>query len=109
MTAGCPNCGHSADKPKGGKLARTAAMLCQNAEFRLYLDWRARAKYKLSVPDGTHTEEDARRFILQVCGIGSRAELDSSLVAAQWFNKIQRGFAAYRRRKAQQGGYREAG
>lgn len=104
MTSGCPHCGaapaNQAERPKGGRFAKEAAMLCQNAEFRRYLDWRLRKKYRLDIPDGTHTEEDARQFILRACGIDSRAELDSSLIARQWFLRIRRGFMSWRRGQA---------
>ena len=49
--------------PKGGRLARQAAMLCQDPAFRLYLDRRRRHKQGLTeaqLPDGTHNEQDAR-------------------------------------------------
>ena len=73
---------------KGGALAKRAAMLCQDSQFRLYLDRRRAAKFNLQIPDGTHTEDDARDFILAACGINSRAELDHNPQAAQTFRKI---------------------
>lgn len=73
---------------KGGHIARSAAMLCQDSQFRLYLDRRRAAKFNLEIPDGTHTEDDARDFILAACGINSRAELDHNPQAAQVYRKI---------------------
>ena len=78
----------SNEKLKGGYLARKAAMLCQEDQFRLYLDRRRAAKFALDIPDGTHTEEDARDFILTACGIDSRAELDHSQQAATIYRQI---------------------
>ncbi len=83
---------------KGGRRARTAAMLCQCEEFRLWLDRRARAKYNMRIDDGTHTEQDARDFILQACAVASRAELDHNPDAAKRFNKIQYHYNRYLRR-----------
>jgi hypothetical protein len=80
---------------KGGRLARSAAMLCQSADFRLWLDRRRRAKFNMDIPDGTHTEGDAREFICEACGIKSRAELDHNPDAAALFRKVQQAFGRY--------------
>lgn len=90
---------------KGGRLARQAAMLCQSVDFRLWLDRRARAKYKMQIDDGTHTVEDARDFILQACAVESRAELDHNSGAAAMFAKILQAYSRYRyRQKSVAGG-----
>ena len=65
-------------KPKGGQLSRTAAMLCKNPTFRLWLDRRAKTRFGLQLSDGTHTEEDARDFILKWCEVSSRAHIDNN-------------------------------
>lgn len=80
---------------KGGALSRRAAMLCQSAEFRLWLDRMRNAKHSIDIPDGTHTEEDARDFFIRACGISSRAELDHKPEAAAMFNKINLAFQKY--------------
>lgn len=88
-------------QPKGGRIARSAVMLCKNAAFRLYLDRRTRHKHGLQaweLPDGTHTEQDAKDFILKACGIASRAALDHNPQAAKTFKYIQRLFSQYQRR-----------
>ena len=77
---------------KGGFRARHAAMLCQDETFRLYLDRRRAAKFQLDIPDGTHTVDDARDFILQACGIDSRAELDHDQRAATIYRQIMHHF-----------------
>ncbi|WP_028968022.1 hypothetical protein [Spongiibacter tropicus] len=83
---------------KGGALSRRAAMLCQSAEFRLWLDRKRNAKYPIYIADGTHTEEDARDFFLDACGIESRAELDHKPEAAAMFQKICKSYSRYQAR-----------
>ena len=89
---------------KGGHLARTSAMLCQNPRFRLYLDRAMSHKGGVEIPDGTHTEDDARNLILDSCKITSRAELDHNLQAATRFRQIknhyQRWLSRQERREA---------
>lgn len=84
---------------KGGHLARLAAMLCQNQEFRRYLDRAQSYKGGVHIPDGTHSEEDARDLILTACNIASRAELDHNVQAATKFRQIK---THYQRWKARQ-------
>ncbi|MCP8687720.1 hypothetical protein [Marinobacterium sedimentorum] len=83
---------------KGGPLARRAALLCNDVQFRLYLDRRRRAKFQMDIPDGTHNAQDARDFILGACGITSRAELDHNPDAARRFGDILTYYHRYRRR-----------
>lgn len=80
------------DDPKGGPIARKAAMLCQRASFRLYLDRALSAKHGVAIEDGTHTEEDARDFFLETCGVSSRAELDHNPEAATKFRRIDQHY-----------------
>lgn len=92
-----------AEQFKGGKLARQAAMLCQDSGFRLYLDRRRRAKHNMTefqLPDGTHNAEDARDWLCAACQIQSRAELDHNPTAAATFHRIQKRFFTW---KQQQG------
>ncbi|SOC56416.1 hypothetical protein SAMN05421509_10729 [Chromohalobacter canadensis] len=87
---------HSA---KGGPVARQAAMLCQDAAFRLYLDRRRRHKFGIAerdLPDGTHNEQDARDWLCQACGIASRAELDANPEAEHVFRRIRNRFNRWR-------------
>lgn len=85
--------------PKGGHLARSAAMLCQDPDFRLYLDRAQSHKGGVHIPDGTHTEEDARDLILSACSIGSRAELDHNVQAATRFRQIKAHFQRWKSRR----------
>lgn len=86
---------------KGGAYARQAAMLCQDEAFQLYLDHRRRYKHQLGesqLPDGTHTAEDARDWLVAACKITSRAELDSNPQALQTFRMIRNRFNRWRAR-----------
>lgn len=88
--------------PRGGTIARKAAMLCQDPAFRLYLDRRRRYKQGLNeaqLPDGTHSEQDARDWLCAACGIESRAELDHDHVAAATFRRIGQRFGRWRHRQ----------
>lgn len=53
---------------KGGALARFAGMLCGNPEF-----WRLVAS---RTGNPCQSPEDAKAYVLRVCGIESRAQLD---------------------------------
>lgn len=86
---------------KGEKLARRAALLCNDDQFWLYLDRRRRAKFNLDIPDGTHNEQDARDFIVSACGISSRKELDHNAAAAKTFTDILTYYHRYRRKLKQ--------
>jgi hypothetical protein len=85
--------------PKGGKLARQAAMLCQDAQFQLYLDRRRRAKHGMTesqLPDGTHNTDDARDWLCAACQIQSRVELDHDHRAASMFYAIRKRYQQWR-------------
>lgn len=89
------------NRPKGGPLARAAALLCRDPEFRLYLDRRKRYKFGLTesdLPDGTHAEQDARDWLCAVCQIESRAELDHNPTAAALFRTIRQRFRHWKAR-----------
>ena len=88
---------------KGGFLARNAALLCQDSQFRQYLDRRRAAKFNLVIPDGTHTEDCARDFILQACGIESRAELDHNPQAATVYRQIRYHYQRWEARQRRRG------
>lgn len=80
---------------KGGQHACRAAMLCTEAQFPLYLDYRRRTKNALEweeLPDGTHTAEDAADFIRHACGVQSRAELDHNAQARAMLYRIVKDY-----------------
>lgn len=94
-----------AEQLKGGKLARQAAMLCQDSAFQLYLDRRRRAKHNMTefqLPDGTHNAEDARDWLCAACQIQSRAELDHNTTAAAMFHRIRQRFLNWKQQGSQQ-------
>lgn len=71
------------EKPKGGSLAKLAGMWCETEEFRSWMikhnGW------------AVFTADEAADCIREVCGIESRAELDSNLEAKERFNRYFRG------------------
>ncbi len=71
---------------KGGKLARSAAMLCANPKFHRWLDRRR------SIVNGTHDEQMATEWLRKACKVDSRAQLDHDEYGAAMFNKIMRTF-----------------
>lgn len=85
---------------KGGHLARSAAMLCQDPEFQRYLDRAQSVKGGVEIPDGTHTNEDARDLIVTACEVSSRAELDHNVRAATKFRQIKEHFRRWQGRQA---------
>lgn len=94
-----------AEQLKGGKLARQAAMLCQDSAFRLYLDRRRRAKHNMTefqLPDRTHNTEDARDWLCAACEIQSRAELDHNPTAEAMFRRIRQRFLKWKQQGRQQ-------
>jgi hypothetical protein len=76
----------TAERLKGGKLSRQAAMLCQNEKFRRWIDKRRRAV------DGTHTADMTREWLIAACKVSSRAEIDHNEYAKKMFHKIVREF-----------------
>ena len=61
------------DKPKGGPLAKWAAIRATDPRFQEWLD--------------VHSEEAATRRIRVICGIVSRAELDNDPIAERIFKQ----------------------
>lgn len=54
------------------KLAQLCAKLCNDADFRMWLDWNRKLKV------GTSTPEDAKLFFYSACEIDSRKRLNES-------------------------------
>lgn len=61
------------DKPKGGPLAKWAAIRATEARFQEWLD--------------VHSEEAATKRIKSICGIVSRTELDNDPAAQRCFKR----------------------
>lgn len=73
----------SQEAQKGGPLARWAAMRCQEPEFRA---WMA----KQFPSNACSTPDDAAQAIRTICGVDSRAELDSNPLAQATFDDLIR-------------------
>lgn len=70
------------EKPKGGELARMAGVLCQDVEFRVFMN-----------AQGWHagSDQEAAETIRQMCGVTTRADLDHDADAAYVFHRVIRG------------------
>lgn len=74
---------------KGGALSRLAAQLCQNPDFREWLNAQHLSGLIVSIEGA----DDAAAVIRSVCSIESRAELDHDDRAARIFHtEIRRPF-----------------
>lgn len=83
---------------KGGAVAKRAAIVCQDKRFCLWLDRRRTAKFNMDVPDGTHTADDAKDFVLRACEVESRRELDHNPTAANKFYNVLKHYNKFLRR-----------
>lgn len=81
------------------KLSQSAAVLCKDWRFRVWLDRRRSQKHGLNLPDGTHTEKDARLWLLHACQVSSRSEIDNNPNATRMFRKIRTAFYAYSKKE----------
>lgn len=78
-----------AEKPKGGERARWVAMRCKEPNFQQWL-FDKFTEYQDSFA-GAATDDDAAASIVRaVCGIESRAELDSDKYAPHRFDVLIR-------------------
>lgn len=89
-------------------LSQLAALLCKDKNYLIWLDRRRAYKAGIDVPDGTHTEQCGRDFILQACGIKSRAELDTNQQAAGMYKHIYHLQRRYWQRQKQKQRYGRA-
>lgn len=65
--------GTTASEPKGGELAKLAGIFCQQPDFWEFAGY-------------AQNPEGAKDWILSICGIQSRRQLDHDPVAAQTFH-----------------------
>jgi len=70
---------------KGAVLSRTAAMMCNGAKFQRWVVSRIGA-----APEGVSPSQYAARYVRDMCGITSRAELDHNATAAGLFHTVIR-------------------
>lgn len=88
-----------AQPPKGGELARLAGMLCADAPFQAWIQQNVSVHDLPSVTEsmGVDNAELAAMIVRNVCGVESRAELDSDVRAAEIFReRIYNPFNEYR-------------
>jgi len=79
----------SAGKTKGGALARLAGLWCQDERFRRFLV----SKYYAA---GTSlSAEQAADLLRKLCGVGSRAEIDTNQTARKAFLQIRSWYMAW--------------
>lgn len=79
-------------KPKGGPLAKSAALLCQSAEFQAFV--ASIEGMSLETPEGR--ELQATDHVKSACGINSRAELDNSREASTKFSTLMARYRDWR-------------
>jgi hypothetical protein len=73
------------EAPKGGPLAQWVAMRCQEPDFQVWIANRYPTEW--SYAPGNSSEEVAAAVVRDVCGVDSRAELDSNPKAAARLHK----------------------
>jgi hypothetical protein len=74
------------EKPKGGPLARLAAMWCADPRFQAWLAHTHAAEWQ-ALNLGYPAAETAAAAVRMICGITSRADLDNNPQAARVFNE----------------------
>ena len=76
------------EKPKGGERAKWVAMRCQEPEFQQWLksEFPEQARYAM----GPTPETFAASIVRAVCGVESRAELDTDKYAPSRFEVLIR-------------------
>lgn len=79
------------DKPKGGPLSKSAAMLCDNPKFQQY----CREQHCGGLPNSPSEKTDtdmAANVVRGHCEIQSRSELDHNPEAAKRFHELMREY-----------------
>lgn len=71
--------------PKGGELAKLAGMFCGDPNFQLWIEERCDDVPASAAGEGG--EERAAAIVRHMCGVASRAELDSNPKAAIAFHE----------------------
>ena len=80
--------GSKPEAPKGGPLAQWVAMRCKEPNFLAWLYGRYKAQW--SATEGESSEEVAANLVRALCGVESRAELDSNPEAAAKLHQLIR-------------------
>jgi hypothetical protein len=83
----------TADKPKGGELARWAGIICADIRFVMWV--------KESHGEDLQNSTEAAIWLRDFCGVESRAELDHNKEAAQIFREeIMKPFDEWKAKNA---------
>jgi hypothetical protein len=80
------------EKPKGGKLAQRAGILCNEKGFWVFLKEHPNHGPMIVAIE---SEKDAAGIIYDICDIVSRAELDYDLEAAAKFKDLEASYRAW--------------
>jgi hypothetical protein len=80
-------------KTSSERLSYVAAMLCKSEEFWAYINNYTDETNDFIQPT-VRSEEDAKQWIYQKCGISSRAELDEGAQSAVLFDSIRKSYLA---------------
>jgi hypothetical protein len=77
--------------PKGGPLAKLAGQLCQQSVFRAWL-WNAfPSAFEAAMAESHGNKEEAAAIVIRsLCGVESRAEIDSNHEASTRFHRLIR-------------------
>jgi hypothetical protein len=75
------------EKPKGGALAKLARRWGNDPEFKNWIN----STTHNGIYWHCNSPNEAKLFVLEICEIDSRAELDSDEVAAETFQRLIRG------------------
>jgi len=81
------------EKPKGGPLSKSAALLCQNEKFQSFLSDEYPGMWDRFESDTS--EEKSTYVIKSVCGVSSRAELDHVDGASKKFHALMREYGSW--------------
>ena len=76
------------EKPKGGKLAQRAGILCGEKAFQEFLKTRGGL---------ISTDYDAASFLRIYCGVASRADLDHNPIGGQNFKDLEADYRDWMR------------
>jgi hypothetical protein len=78
------------EKPKGGPLSKSAAMLCEDERFQEFL--RSAHKDDWNCFDCVTVDDQAAHVVRLICGVASRAGLDHIPEAAKSFHELMREY-----------------
>ena len=87
----------TADKPKGGRLAKKAGILCATQSFQNYLYSAHPADWLHNIERHQQTSDAAAALLRSLCCVESRKAFDNDPVAGELFNGILNSYEAWKR------------